>query len=160
MAELHARIGENIDLTMLKDDRPVVIEQLASNEQIRIVSYVHVEDHQIVAVLRSDKDAAALPVIGDADCVLRPDDPRHTRRRIGGEADFRNLVGCAANGEQPPAAPSARPITEKSPLLRGDRDHRHPREALGIRDMDFMGGRGPNMTVGNRSKTRSFCKIF
>ncbi len=40
MAELHARIGDNIDLTALEQGRIVVIEQIASNENIRVISYV------------------------------------------------------------------------------------------------------------------------
>ncbi|QYZ69587.1 IclR family transcriptional regulator [Neotabrizicola shimadae] len=40
MEELHARIGENIDLTVLEQGRVVVIEQFASNEDIQVISYV------------------------------------------------------------------------------------------------------------------------
>lgn len=40
MESLHEKVGDNIDLTMLKDNRVVVIEQIASNETIRIISYV------------------------------------------------------------------------------------------------------------------------
>ena len=40
MDELHARIADNIDLTALEQGRVVVIEQIASNENIRVISYV------------------------------------------------------------------------------------------------------------------------
>lgn len=40
MQELHARIGDNIDLTSLDDGRVFVVEQIASNEGIRVISYV------------------------------------------------------------------------------------------------------------------------
>ena len=40
MVALQDRIGDNIDLTALEDGRVVVIEQLASNEAIRVISYV------------------------------------------------------------------------------------------------------------------------
>lgn len=40
MEDLHARIGDNIDLTTLEDGRVFVIEQIASNETIRVISYV------------------------------------------------------------------------------------------------------------------------
>ncbi|WP_333675309.1 IclR family transcriptional regulator [Agrobacterium tumefaciens] len=38
--ELHHRTGENIDLTSLEQGKVVVIEQKASNETIRVISYV------------------------------------------------------------------------------------------------------------------------
>lgn len=40
MEELHAQIGDNIDLTALDGDRVIVIEQIASNEDIRVISFV------------------------------------------------------------------------------------------------------------------------
>lgn len=40
MEELHDRIGDNIDLTVLDQGRVIVIEQIASNETIRVISYV------------------------------------------------------------------------------------------------------------------------
>lgn len=40
MEELHARIDENLDLTVLDQGRVIVIEQIASNETIRVISYV------------------------------------------------------------------------------------------------------------------------
>lgn len=40
MEELHSAIGDNIDLTTLEDGRVFVIEQIASNETIRVISYV------------------------------------------------------------------------------------------------------------------------
>lgn len=40
MEELHSKIGDNIDLTTLDQGRVIVIEQIASNEDIRVISYV------------------------------------------------------------------------------------------------------------------------
>lgn len=40
MEALHEKIGDNIDLTILDGDRVVVIEQIASHESIRVISYV------------------------------------------------------------------------------------------------------------------------
>ncbi|WP_171060883.1 IclR family transcriptional regulator [Poseidonocella sp. HB161398] len=40
MEELHGRIAENIDLTTIDHDRVIVVEQIASNENIRVISYV------------------------------------------------------------------------------------------------------------------------
>lgn len=40
MEELHQEIGDNIDLTTLESGRVFVIEQIASNETIRVISYV------------------------------------------------------------------------------------------------------------------------
>ncbi len=40
MEALHEEIGDNIDLTTLEDGKVFVIEQIASNEAIRVISYV------------------------------------------------------------------------------------------------------------------------
>lgn len=40
MEELHAKIGDNIDLTTVDGCKVVVIEQIASNEDIRVISHV------------------------------------------------------------------------------------------------------------------------
>lgn len=40
MQQLHERIEDNIDLTALEHGRAIVIEQIASNEEIRVISYV------------------------------------------------------------------------------------------------------------------------
>ena len=40
MEDLHARIGDNIDMTTLSEGRVFVIEQIASNEAIRVMSHV------------------------------------------------------------------------------------------------------------------------
>ena len=40
MQQLHRQIGDNIDLTTLETNRVFVIEQIASNETIRVISYV------------------------------------------------------------------------------------------------------------------------
>lgn len=40
MAELHNKIGDNIDLTSLEGNKVIVIEQIASNEDIQVISFV------------------------------------------------------------------------------------------------------------------------
>ena len=40
MQQLHEKIEDNIDLTALEHGRVIVIEQIASNEEIRVISYV------------------------------------------------------------------------------------------------------------------------
>lgn len=40
MEELHSQIGDNIDLSTIENGRVFVIEQIASNETIRVISYV------------------------------------------------------------------------------------------------------------------------
>ena len=40
MEALHERVGDNIDLTTLENGKVFVIEQIASNEAIRVISYV------------------------------------------------------------------------------------------------------------------------
>ncbi|MCB1337635.1 MAG: IclR family transcriptional regulator [Maritimibacter sp.] len=40
MEQLQTKIGDNIDLTTLDDGRVFVVEQIASNETIRVISYV------------------------------------------------------------------------------------------------------------------------
>lgn len=83
MEELHEKIGDNIDLTMLDEGRVFVIEQIASNEGIRVISYVG-KQHPIHCTangrahlsLLDREDALAL--IGDAPeaCTSRtPTDP-------------------------------------------------------------------------------------
>ena len=71
MEDLHAEIGDNIDLTTLEDGRVFVIEQIASNESIRVISYVGLQ-HPVHCTANGkahlsmlDRDAA-LNLIGDA----------------------------------------------------------------------------------------------
>ena len=40
MEELHAKIGDNFDLSVLENGKVIVIDQIASNETIRVVSFV------------------------------------------------------------------------------------------------------------------------
>lgn len=40
LEDLHQRIGDNIDLTTIEQGKVIVIEQIASNEDIRVISYV------------------------------------------------------------------------------------------------------------------------
>lgn len=40
MEKLHEQVGDNIDLTTLENNRVFVIEQIASNESIRVISYI------------------------------------------------------------------------------------------------------------------------
>ena len=69
MENLHKRIGDNIDLTTLENGQVFVIEQIASNEAIRVISYVGLQ-HPIHATANGkahlsmlDRDAA-LALIG------------------------------------------------------------------------------------------------
>ena len=69
MEDLHAEIGDNIDLTTLEDGRVFVIEQIASNEAIRVISYVGLQ-HPVHATANGKAhlsmldEAAALEFIG------------------------------------------------------------------------------------------------
>ena len=57
---LHARIGDNIDLTTIEDGRVFVIEQVASNEAIRVISYVG-KQHPIHCTANGRAHLSALP---------------------------------------------------------------------------------------------------
>jgi DNA-binding IclR family transcriptional regulator len=71
MEDLHEKIGDNIDLTTLEGGKVFVIEQIASNEAIRVISYVGLE-HPIhctangKAHLSMLDEAAARELIGPA----------------------------------------------------------------------------------------------
>lgn len=77
MEALHARVGDNIDLTLLEGDRVVVIEQIASHEAIRVISYVGMQ-HPIhctangKAHLAMLEPAQALALIGAAPKAFTP----------------------------------------------------------------------------------------
>ncbi|GAB4261298.1 MAG: IclR family transcriptional regulator [Pararhodobacter sp.] len=60
LESLHARIGDNIDLTMLEGGRVFVIEQIASNEAIRVISHVG-KEHPIHCTANGKAHLAALP---------------------------------------------------------------------------------------------------
>lgn len=70
MEELHAQIGDNIDVTTMEEGRVFVIEQIASNESIRVISYVGLQ-HPIHATangkahLSTLDHEAALAVLGE-----------------------------------------------------------------------------------------------
>ena len=71
MEDLHARIGDNLDLTILEQDRVIVIEQIASHESIRVISYVG-KEHPVHCTANGKAHLAMLPpdraraLIGDA----------------------------------------------------------------------------------------------
>jgi DNA-binding IclR family transcriptional regulator len=71
MEDLHEQIGDNMDLTTLEGDRVFVIEQIASHELIRVISYVGLQ-HPIHATANGKAHlamldrATALSLIGDA----------------------------------------------------------------------------------------------
>lgn len=77
MERLHAQIGDNIDLTTLEDGRVFVIEQIASNESIRVISYVGLQ-HPVhctangKAHLSMLDEAAARDMIGPSPKVYTP----------------------------------------------------------------------------------------
>lgn len=88
--DLHARIGENIDLTVLDQGRVIVIEQIASNETIRVISYVG-KQHPVhctangKAHLGQLPREAALAILGDTLPALTPNtitDPRALMAQI------------------------------------------------------------------------------
>lgn len=60
MEQLHARIGDNLDLTTIRDGRVIVIEQLASHEAIRVVSYVGMQ-HPIHCTANGKAHLSMLP---------------------------------------------------------------------------------------------------
>lgn len=60
MEELHATIGDNIDLTTLEDGRVFVIEQIASNETIRVISYVGLQ-HPVHCTANGKAHLSLLP---------------------------------------------------------------------------------------------------
>jgi IclR family transcriptional regulator, acetate operon repressor len=69
MQALHAQIGDNLDLTILEGDRVIVIEQIASHESIRVISYVG-KQHPVHCTANGKAHLSMLP-------------PDHARRLIG-----------------------------------------------------------------------------
>ena len=80
MEDLQARIDDNIDLTTLDNGRVVVIEQLASHEQIRVISYVG-RQHPIHCTANGKAHLAQLPR-EDALALLGPELKRYTANTI------------------------------------------------------------------------------
>lgn len=60
MEALHAKLGDNIDLTILDGDRVVVIEQIASHDQIRVISYVGMQ-HPVHCTANGKAHLSMLP---------------------------------------------------------------------------------------------------
>lgn len=80
MAELHAQIGDNIDLTTCDHGRVIVIEQIASNEVIRVISYVG-RAHPIHATANGKAHLGQLPR-DEALAILGRGMERFTERTI------------------------------------------------------------------------------
>ncbi len=60
MEDLHRKIGDNIDLTTLDEGRAIVIEQIASNEDIRVISFVG-REHAIHCTANGKAHLSQLP---------------------------------------------------------------------------------------------------
>lgn len=60
MEDLHQTIGDNIDLTSLEDGKVFVVEQIASNEAIRVISYVG-KQHPIHCTANGKAHLSQLP---------------------------------------------------------------------------------------------------
>jgi DNA-binding IclR family transcriptional regulator len=80
MEELHATIGDNIDLTTLEDGRVFVIEQIASNESIRVISYVGLQ-HPAHCTANGKAHLAMLPP-DQARALIGPAPRRYTAQTI------------------------------------------------------------------------------
>ena len=80
MGKLHERIGDNIDLTALEHGKVIVIEQIASNEQIHVISYVG-KQHPINCTANG-KAHLSMMTPEDAEKLLEGDLPRMTRHSI------------------------------------------------------------------------------
>ncbi|OJV01929.1 MAG: hypothetical protein BGO06_13670 [Shinella sp. 65-6] len=78
--ELHTRIGDNIDLTTFQQGRVVVIDQRASNEDIRVISFVG-KQHPINCTANG-KAHLGLMSREEALAVLGDDLPKMTRNTI------------------------------------------------------------------------------
>ncbi len=80
MQDLHASIGDNIDLTTIEDGRVFVIEQIASNESIRVISYVGLQ-HPVHCTANGK---AHLSMLDDstARALLGPSPKRFTARTV------------------------------------------------------------------------------
>ncbi len=80
MEELHATIGDNIDLTTREDGRVFVIEQIASNETIRVISYVGLQ-HPVHCTANGKAHLAMLP-LDQARALIGPEPRRYTAHTI------------------------------------------------------------------------------
>lgn len=60
MERLHDQIADNLDLTILDGDRVVVIEQIASHEAIRVISYVGMQ-HPVHCTANGKAHLSMLP---------------------------------------------------------------------------------------------------
>lgn len=80
MAELHATVGENIDLTVLEQGRVIVIEQFASNETIQVIS--HVGQQHPIHCTANGKAHLGQVTRTEALALLGDDLPRYTSNTI------------------------------------------------------------------------------
>lgn len=93
MEALHARVGDNIDLTALEGGRVVVIEQLASNEAIRVISFVGMQ-HPAHCTANGKAHLSMLP--REAALALIGPEPRaHTGRTLTDPAAILAAVEAA-----------------------------------------------------------------
>lgn len=80
MEQLHAKVADNINLTALLDRRVVVIEQIASDETIRVISYVGKE--QPVHCTANGKAHLSMLEPEAALAILGPSPRQFTRRTL------------------------------------------------------------------------------
>lgn len=80
MEELHAAIGNNIDLTTLENGQVFVIEQIASNETIRVISYVGLQ-HPVHCTANGKAHLSLLPA-DDARALIGPSPKRYTAQTL------------------------------------------------------------------------------
>lgn len=81
MEDLHGQIDDNIDLTTLDDGRVVVIDQMASHEGIRVISYVG-RHHPVHCTANGKAHLAQLPRAEALALLQAQDMERHTDRTI------------------------------------------------------------------------------
>ena len=80
MEDLHATIGDNIDLTTLENGQVFVIEQIASNETIRVISYVGLQ-HPVHCTANGKAHLALLPP-DEARALIGPSPKRYTAQTV------------------------------------------------------------------------------
>lgn len=80
MEDLHAIIGDNIDLTALENGRVLVIEQIASNESIRVISYVGLQ-HPVHCTANGKAHLSLLPP-HEARALIGPAPKRYTAQTL------------------------------------------------------------------------------
>jgi DNA-binding IclR family transcriptional regulator len=80
MEVLHATIGDNIDLTTLENGQVFVIEQIASNETIRVISYVGLQ-HPVHCTANGKAHLALLPP-DEARALIGPSPKRYTAQTV------------------------------------------------------------------------------